>query len=131
MLVWLSGAACEIGVEDGVLRAADVQQVGEIEALRRSLAERCDGVLQQARDEARALVEDAQRRAAALAEAAQVDARLAVTQGYEAGMRRAILEWHEKQAAQCVDKATSLRRMHEKLAGIVTASVERIVHSEQ
>ena len=131
MLVWMSGAACEIGVEDGVLRAAEVEQVGDIDALRRSLADRCDAVLQQAHEQARALVEDAQRRAAALTEAAQADARLAVTQGYEAGMRRAILEWHEKQAAQSVDKATALRRMHEKLAAIVTASVERIVHSEQ
>jgi type III secretion protein L len=75
-------------------------------------------------------LEQARGEAAALLEQARADAQEAVRRGYEEGQHRAALEWHDRQAAEAVARAESLRRMHEKLAAIVTTAVERIVQTE-
>ena len=128
MLVWLDAS---VGVADGVLRAAEAQRFGDIEAWRQGLLAQRDTMLREAREAAQALREQARREAADMAEAALADAQHAVARGYEEGLRRGILEWHARQAEQVVDRSAMLRRMHEKLATIVTSAVERIVHTEQ
>jgi len=131
MVIWLNGAACSTGMEDGIVPAAQVESLGELDALRRSLAEQREAVVQGARDEAQALLTQAKQEAGQLLESAHAEARRALQQGYEEGRRKAVLEWHEQQAGKTIDKAEALRRMHEKLAAIVTAAVERIVHTEE
>ena len=124
MLVWLDAS---VGVADGVLRAADAQRFGDIEAWRQGLLAQRDTMLREAREAAQALREQARREAADIAEAALADAQHAVARGYEEGLRRGILEWHARQAEQVVDRSAMLRRMHEKLATIVTSAVEPAV----
>jgi type III secretion protein L len=131
MVIWLNGAVCNAGVEDGILPAAQVASLGELDALRRSLAEQREAIVQSAHDEAQALLTQARQQAAQLLESARVEAQRAQQQGYEEGRREAVLEWHEQQAGKSIDKAEALRRMHEKLAAIVTSAVERIVHTEE
>jgi type III secretion protein L len=131
MVIWLNGAACSAGVEDGILPAAQVANLGELDALRRSLAEQRESIVQGARDEAQALLAEARQQAEQLLQNARAEAKRAVEQAYEEGRREAVLEWHEQQAGKAIDKAEALRRMHEKLAAIVTSAVERIVHTEE
>jgi len=131
MVIWLNGAVCSAGVEDGILPAAQVASLGELDVLRRTLDEQREAIVQGARDEAQALLAEAKQQAEQLLQSARAEAQRAVQQGHEEGRRKAVLEWHEQQAGQAIDKAEALRRMHEKLAAIVTAAVERIVHTEE
>jgi type III secretion protein L len=135
MVIWLQGslakAGPQMGLQEGVLRAADVQTLLSADAFRRELQGQQQALLDAAREEAAAIVDAARREAQQLHDgmAAQVDA--AVRAGFDEGRQRNAREWHELQAQQALNKAQALRRMHEKLAGIVTSAVERIVHTEQ
>lgn len=131
MVIWLNGAVCSAGVEDGILPAAQVESVAELDALRRSLNEQREAIVQNARDEAQALLTQARQQAEQMLHSARAEAQRALQQGYDEGRRKAVLEWHEQQAGQAIEKSETLRRMHEKLAAIVTAAVERIVHTEE
>jgi type III secretion protein L len=131
MLIWLHGNAGGLGTEDGIVPAAVAGGVAELDALRRSMDEQREQVLDAARAEARALLEQARQEAADLMATARADAERARREAYDAGRRQAALEWHEQQTGSMIDKAQMLRNMHEKLATIVTAAVERIVHTEQ
>ena len=131
MVIWLHGAASDVGVDDGILPAALAGGVADFDALRGSMAAQREQVLQAARAEAQALLQRAQQDADGLREAARVDAERMRQEACEAGRRQAALEWHRQQTGSVIDKAQMLRNMHEKLATIVTAAVERIVHTEQ
>jgi type III secretion protein L len=131
MVIWLHGTAGGAGLEDGIVPAALAGGVAELDALRRSMDEQRDQLLAAARVEAQALLEQAREEAARLQEAARAEAARARQEAYDAGRRQAALEWHEQQTGSVIDKAQVLRNMHEKLATIVTAAVERIVHTEQ
>lgn len=130
MLIWLHDGGSGVGAEDGIVRAGEAQQLGDVAAYRRSLALQRDALLQSARDEAEAIIEQARREAAALIEAARADATRAVSEGFERGEREAVAAWHERIARRTVDKAEAMRRMHEQLASIVTAAVGRIIDAE-
>jgi type III secretion protein L len=131
VVIWMKGSASQMGTEDGVLRAADVQTLLSLDALRQQLHEQTGALIEAARAQAEAIVAEAEREARELRDgmAAQVDA--AVKAGFDEGRKRNAVEWHELQAKQALNKAQALRLMHEKLAGIVTSAVERIVHTEQ
>lgn len=131
MVIWLHGAASDVGVEDGILPAALAGGVADFDALRGAMAAQREQILQAARAEAQALLQRAQQDADGLREAARIDAERVRQEACEAGRRQAALEWHRQQTGNVIDKAQMLRNMHEKLATIVTAAVERIVHTEQ
>lgn len=131
MVIWLHGAPGHAGVEDGIVPADAAGSVADFDALRRSIAGQREQLLESARAEARALLEQARQEADAIREAARTEAERAREEACEAGRRQAALEWHQRQTGSVIDKAQMLRNMHEKLATIVTAAVERIVHTEQ
>jgi type III secretion protein L len=130
MLIWLHDAPAGAGAEDGIVRAAEVQQLGDVAAYRQALELQRDGVLQAAREEAAAIVERARSEAMALIEAARADAERAVAEGFRRGEREAVAAWHERVVQQAVDKADALNRTHAQLAAIVTAAVGRIIEAE-
>ena len=131
MVIWFNGAIGNAGVEDGILPAGQVASLGDVDTLRRSMIEQREAIVQTARDEAQALLTEARQQVEQLLESARVEAQRSKRQGYEDGLRKAVLEWHEQQAGKSIDMAEALRRMHEKLAAIVTSAVERIVHTEE
>lgn len=131
MVIWLHGRTGDVGVEDGIVPAAHVGALAEFDQLRQALEERHDHIVQVAHDEARALLAQARQEAAQLRDHALADAERVRQEAYEDGLRKAALEWHEQQTGRVIDKAQMVRGMHEKLATIVTAAVERIVHTEQ
>ena len=131
MVIWLHGRAGDAGVEDGIVPAAFVGEVAAFDQLRHVLDDRRDQILQAAHAEAQALLQQARQEAMHVREQASIEAERVRLEAYEAGHRQAALEWHEQQTGQVIDKAQMLHNMHEKLATIVTAAVERIVHTEQ
>jgi type III secretion protein L len=135
MVIWVQGNVSKtgplMGLEEGVLRAADVQTMLSADAFRRELQLQQQTLLDAAREEAAAIVEAARGEAQALLDAMAAQVSAAVQAGFDEGRQRNAREWHQLQAQQAHNKAQALRRMHEKLAGIVTAAVERIVHTEQ
>lgn len=131
MVIWLHGRTGDVGVEDGIVPAAHVGELAEFDRLRHALEERHDHIVQAAHDEAQALLSQARQEAEQLLAQAQADAERLRQEAYEDGLRKAALEWHEQQTGQVIDKAQMVRGMHEKLATIVTAAVERIVHTEE
>lgn len=131
MVIWLHGAASEVGVEDGILPAALVGGVADFDALRRSMDAQREQLLEAARAEAQALLARARDDVDRMREAARIEAERMRQEACEAGRRQAALEWHRQQTGSVIDKAQMLHDMHGKLAAIVTAAVERIVHTEQ
>lgn len=131
MVIWLHGAASDVGVEDGILPATLAGGMADFDALRRSMDAQREHLLAAARAEARALLEQARQDADNVRGAAHAEAERLRQEACEAGRRQAALEWHRQQTGSVIDKAQMLRDMHEKLATIVTAAVERIVHTEQ
>ncbi|WKB51737.1 type III secretion system stator protein SctL [Eleftheria terrae] len=124
MLIWMNGGPAPAGLEHGILRAGQAQTVIRLAQARQDLAEQREQLLAQARREADALL------AAAAEESVRVLAQ-AREQGFAEGWRQAALEWHEKQTGQSLEQARAVQALHARLAEIVTAAVERIVHTEQ
>jgi len=130
MLVWINTPVGTMGVEEGVIRAAEVQELQALEALRQRIERDRDALLAAARDAAAAELAAAQQEAQRLVQQAQEQAEQTRRQAYDDGMRQAVSDWHERQASAAVDKTRVVREMHEKLADIVTHAVERIVQSQ-
>ena len=130
MLIWWRGPDGEIGVEHGVLRAAEVAVLADAASLRAAAAERAQAALTEAEVQAQQLVEQARAQADAIVADAHASIEVAREAARQDGERQAALEWHERQAGHAVDSAKALRGMHERLADVVTTAVERIVHSE-
>ena len=131
MLIWLKTALGELGVEHGVVHAHELEEVLNLARAREDIERRTGEMLAAARSQAEAILAEAHAQAQQLRDAAVAQIEAARNQGYEAGLRKAVLEWHERQAGHAVQKAQALRSVHDKLAEIVTTAVERIVHIEQ
>jgi type III secretion protein L len=130
MLIWLRTEAARLGAPDGVLRHEDLQELLAAQSLRSRLEQAHADALDGARREAQAQLDAAREQARAIVEEAQAQAERLRREAYEEGMRQAVQDWHERQAAATLDKGKALRDMHARLAEVVTAAVERIVHSE-
>lgn len=131
MVIWLHECTGKVGVEDGIVPAAHAGEMVEFDRLRQALEARHDQIVQAAQDEAQALLAQARQEAEQLREQARADAERLRQEAREDGLRQAALEWHRQQTGRVIDKAQMVQGMHEKLATIVTAAVERIVHTEQ
>jgi type III secretion protein L len=130
MMIWLHDSTGSLGVEDGIVRAEDVQHLLTLQDCRRVLAEQQEQLLQSARLQAEALLDQAQQQADTLLATARSDAERNARMGYEQGRRRAVQEWQARQIGYAIDRGQALRALHQKLAGIVTGAVERIVRTE-
>lgn len=130
MVIWLNDSTGSLGVEDGIVRAEDVQHLLTLQDCRRVLAEQQDQLLQSAQRQAEALLAQAQQQADTLLDSARREAEHNARLGYEQGRRRAVQEWQARQIGYALDRGQALRALHQKLAGIVTGAVERIVRSE-
>jgi len=130
MVIWLNDSTGSLGVEDGIVRAEDVEQLLTLQDCRRVLSEQQEQLLQAAHEQARMVLAQAHQEATVLLETSRRDAEVAVRRGYEEGHHKAMLEWQARQIGHAIDKGQALRALHEKLAGIVTGAVERIVQTE-
>lgn len=130
MMVWLNDSTGSLGVEDGIVRAEDIQHLLTLQDCRRVLAEQQEQLLHAARQQAEAMLAQARQQAEILLDTARRDAERNARLGYEQGSRRAVQEWQARQIGYAIDRGQALRALHQKLAGIVTGAVERIVRTE-
>ena len=129
VLTWLRAPGGALGIEEGVVRARDVQCLQETQSLLALAQRQADEVTQAAHVQAEVLLAQAREQAAGALQQAHTEAAELKQRAYDDAVAQAVRDWHERQAGAAVDKQRSLREMHEKLAQIVTSAVERIVHS--
>lgn len=131
MLIWWGREAeGRVGIEHGVLRAADVGELSDASSLKAEAIRRAEAIVAEARAQAQQIVQAAQAQAQSMLADAQASIEAAREAARQEGERQSALEWHERQAGHAVKTANTLRGMHERLADVVTTAVERIVQSE-
>ena len=109
MAVWLTHGPRTVGLDHGLIRAADFAHLVEAQA-----------ILDAARAEAEALVEKARREHAA-----------AYQRGFEQGLERGLRDAAARWAGQALDTADAtrrnLQRQSERLSSLVSMAVERVI----
>lgn len=130
MVVWFRHGSCTVGVEDGVVRAADFAAFTSLQAA----ADAVEGERQRMLAEVQQLLQ--QQRAAAQQE---LDATLAMAReelergyrdGLARGMEEAAAQWAETALRDADAARRSLARQTERLTSIVSLAVERVVEPD-
>lgn len=127
MLIWLQTAAGPVGVEEGVIRAEEVQALVSVQELQRRMEQSVEQVLSETRRQAAAELEAAQAQAREIVDDAREEAQGLRQAAYEDGARQAVGEWHERHLQAAIGHERAMREMHARLADVVTSAVERIV----
>jgi type III secretion protein L len=130
MLIFLDTPIGRLGVEEGVVRAAEMELLESLEQLRRRAEEARAQLLQAAQAQADAVLAAAHEQAQEVGAQARREAQALHRQAREDGLQQAMQEWRERQVDGAIDKSRAMREMHARLAEVVTHAVERIVHSE-
>lgn len=130
MAVWLTHGPCTVGLDDGVLRAQDhARLVSSAEVAAAIDAER-ERVLAEAQAQAEALLADAQAQADELLVQAQAQFDGAWQQGFDQGTQDAAAHWASQQLQAAEVRRRTLVRQSERLSGIVSMAVERVIEQE-
>ncbi|MCM5681451.1 type III secretion system stator protein SctL [Schlegelella sp. S2-27] len=127
MLIWLQTAAGPVGVEEGVVRAEEVQALVSVQELQRRMEQSVEQMLSETRRQAAAEMEAAQAQAREIIDDAREEAQGLRQAAYEEGTRQAVSEWHERHLQAAIGHDRAVREMHARLADVVTSAVERIV----
>lgn len=130
MAVWLTHGPCTVGLDDGVLRAQDhAQLVSSAEVAAAIDAER-ERVLAEAQAQAETLLAEAQAQADDLLAQAQAQFDGAWQQGFDQGTQDAAAHWASQQLQAAEARRRTLVRQSERLSGIVSMAVERVIEQE-
>lgn len=130
MAVWLTHGPCTVGLDDGVLRAQDhARLVSSAEVAAAIDAER-ERVLAEAQAQAEAQLADAQAQADELLVQAQAQFDGAWQQGFDQGTQDAAAHWASQQLQAADARRRTLVRQSERLSGIVSMAVERVIEQE-
>lgn len=119
-----------IDAPHGVLRRDAFETVQALGAALDALAAERDAVLRAARDDAERIAAGARAQADALVEAARREHDSAYARGYDAGRAQAIADWHARAADSFEQERLVRDRMRERLAELVAAAVQQMVHTE-
>ena len=130
MLIWLQTPAGAVGLEEGVVRADEVQVLISAEALRRRMEEAVEQALAEAREQAAAEVAAAQAQAREIVDDAREEAQQLRQAAYDEGTRQAVAEWHDRHVQAVAEHQRAMQATHARLADVVASAVERIVLSE-
>lgn len=134
MAVWLRRATA--GIPGGIAAEGDVIRANSFAALvsldegfRRLQADR-EAVIEQAIEEARAIVDAARARADEVERAAQARHAAARDDGYESGRAAALAEWFESAASAMQVQRRLHENMRERLADLVMRAAEQVIAAE-
>lgn len=130
MLIWLQTPAGAVGLEEGVVRADEVQVLISAEALRRRMEEAVEQALAEAREQAAAEVAAAQAQAREIVDDAREEAQQLRQAAYDEGTRQAVAEWQDRHVQAVAEHQRAMQATHARLADVVASAVERIVLSE-
>jgi type III secretion protein L len=130
MVVWFRHGSCTVGVEDGVIRAADFAALTSLQAAADSVEDQRQRMLAEAQQQL-----ELQRVALqAEMEATLAMAREELERGYRDGLARgteeAAARWAETALRDAGSTQRSLARQTERLTSIVSLAVERVVEPD-
>ena len=130
MAVWLTHGPCTVGVDDGVLRAQDHARLVSSAEVAAAIDTERERVLAEAQAQAEALLADAQAQADELLVQAQAQFDGAWQQGFDQGTQDAAAHWASQQLQAADVRRRTLVRQSERLSGIVSMAVERVIEQE-
>jgi type III secretion protein L len=130
MVVWFRHGPCTVGIDDGLIPAADFATLTSLfeaartiddEAVRRTEAATCE--IEQTREHARQRVESDLT-------AAREARERAFEEGYREGLEKGLAEWTERSIAAARTKQQDLERQTGRLGEIVSMAVDRVIEQE-
>ncbi|NRF72445.1 type III secretion system stator protein SctL [Aquincola sp. S2] len=130
IFVHAEGHGRGLAAPHGILKAGELEMAMAAQDAQAELTRRAETMLQQAQEQAREVLEQAEAKVQRLRREAQQEIEAERARGYREGMRKSVMEWHDKQARDAIERSQSLGTLHGKLAEIVTSAVERIVNTE-
>ena len=126
MAFWLNVGPQSIGLDDGIIRQADLAYV--VEACR--LSEAAENLRAQAAEESENIIQAAHQEAADIHSAAELEAEQICQTAFTTGMEDAANTWTEEVTARALEAHESLQRSSERLAGLVGLAAQRVIETE-
>jgi type III secretion protein L len=141
MAIWFRHGSSTVGVEDGIIRAADfaafisLQQAADaVQADRLAMLSQAqtqaDTCINDAQLEAEAMLNEAQQESELLVAQAQEQYNTAYEEGHAKGHEDATTEWMEGVLTNAHNNQRALQRQRERLSGIVSLAVEAMVEEQ-
>lgn len=127
MAVWLRQDQQGIAIPDGVVRSADWLHIGTLDDSFRAVARMHSAMLEEAREQAQAIVEAAYAQAERIRQDADDAARLVHDAAYASGRQSGVDEWAHRLLQSSMDNHQQLKLQRERMARMVLAAVEKIV----
>jgi type III secretion protein L len=134
MVIWLRNPNAELvigeqgtGLDNDVLRSEQFATLIEIEQGYDEMRQRCDEALQAAHAEAHEIREQAYADVRALMESADEEYAQAAQQGFDAGLKQALTDWHARGLDLDLSAQARQQKQRDRLAELVVMAVEQIV----
>lgn len=126
MAFWLRTGDLDVGVSDGVVRAADFAELVQACELNAQAARR----LSEAGDDAARIVGEALQQARQQIATAQGECSRIRADAREDGLRDAAERWAQEMAEKAFDAQQSIQRASERLAELVSLATQRVIEVE-
>lgn len=130
MAVWFRHGPCTVGLEDGIVRAADFAQLLELQEAAEALAGERARIVRDAQEEAESILSLARHQAQQMVEEAQQLRQRAYAEGHEEGLQRAQELWAQSVLEGARASREAIERHQARLGEIVSQAVERVVEQE-
>ena len=130
MVVWFRYGSCTVGVEDGIVRAADFAQLMELIDAIRTVQDVHGRLVEDAEQEVAQLRSEAIAEVQVQLSAAQTERERAYGEGLAQGLERAAEQWTEGALLEAASTQRTLVRQTERLSRIVSLALEHIFEQE-
>jgi type III secretion protein L len=130
MAIWFRHGSCTVGVEDGLIRAADFARFKSLLTAAGSVARERDQLIAEGEAEIERKRDDMLAQAKAELAAARQERERAYSEGFEQGLADAAAQWTERSVQCAWSKKRDLERQTERLSEIVSMAVDRIIEQE-
>ena len=130
MAIWLTHGPCTLGIDDGLIRAADFARLVDSADVAAAVEAHRAEMLADASHEALAMIEAARRDAQALQEEARRRFEAARELGLQQGLEDAAAQWAGQELEAAATRRRQLERQSERLSNIVSLAVERVIEQE-
>ena len=130
MDVWFRHGSCTVGLIDGVVRAHDFAALVSLQQAADAVHGEHERVHAEASAQAQQLLDAARQQADEMLAQAQAERDRAYEEGFESGRLGALARWAQQALTGAQASQRSLERQRERLGGIVSLAVERMVDGE-
>jgi type III secretion protein L len=141
MAIWFRHGSSTVGIEDGIIRAADfaafisLQQAADAVqtdrlAMLNHAQSQADSCISDAQLEAEVILSEAGQQSELLIAQAQEQYNTAYDEGHAEGYEDATTEWTESALINAHNSQRALQRQRERLSGIVSLAVEAMVEEQ-